>query len=119
MVILNKKGTALFVRTSPVDKLLEAQKFARDNDLQLEIITRLPGQERGVLAHDEFLLKLNTVEYYLDLKGLTSMTVLSVSGIEALERGCKVLVDTGEIVHEFTTTSFDDYVKLYRELLDS
>lgn len=118
MVIpVRRKGKALFVRTTPVDKIFQAMEFVKKEGLELEVISRLPGKESGILSHVDFLKKLSTVEYYLDLKGLTSPEVLSVSGIEAISRNCKVLVDTGDIIEDFTCTSFDDYVKIYRELL--
>ena len=116
---LNKrKGKALFTRTYPVDKTNQARSFCTQHNLSLEIINRLADQPITTIPHNEFLHKLTQVEYYLDLKGLTSPTVLSVSGIEALERGCKVLVDTGEIVTDFQTTRFTDYIDLYKTLLD-
>lgn len=115
---LNKrKGKALFTRTYPVDKTNQPRSFCKQHNLSLEIINRLEDQPITTLPHNEFLHKLTQVEYYLDLKGLTSPMVLSVSGIEALERGCKVLVDTGEIVTHFHTTRFQDYIDLYKSLL--
>jgi hypothetical protein len=116
---LNKrKGKALFIRTYPVDKTDQARAFCMQHNLSLEVINRLEDQPITTIPHHEFLHKLTQVEYYLDLKGLTSPTILSVSGIEALERGCKVLVDTGEIVTDFHTTRFQDYVDLYNTLLE-
>lgn len=115
----SRKGKALFVRSVPVDKIFQAMEFVKENNLELEVISRLPGKESGILSHDDFLQKLSSVEYYLDLKGFTRPDVLTVSGIEAIKAGCKVLVDTGEIVESFTGTSFDDYIKMYRELMDT
>jgi hypothetical protein len=112
-----RKGKALFTRTYPVDKTNQAYAFCKQYKLTLEIINRLTDQPITTIPHHEFLHKLTQVEYYLDLKGLTSPTVLSVSGIEALERGCKVLVDTGEIITDFQTTRFQEYINLYKALL--
>jgi len=110
MAILYRKGKALFVVKDPIDKTLDAIEYCKTYELMLEIIVE-------ALPHDEFMQKLLCVEWYLDLKGLTSPDVLSVSGIEALMQGCKVLVDTGEVVTEFTTSNFLQYVDLYKKLL--
>jgi len=100
-------GKALFMVKAPVDRTDFAIGYCNWFDLELEIFD-------GKLSHDDFLAKLLTVEYYLDLKGITNKDVLSVSGIEALEQGCKVVVDTGEVVTEFKTTTFLDYQFLYQ-----
>ena len=113
----SRKGKALFTRTYPVDKTDQAITFCKKNNLKIEIINRMSDQPINTVPHQEFLTKLTQVEYYLDLKGLTSPNVLSVSGIEAIKRGCKVLVDTGDIVTEFQTTKFQDYLDLYEKLL--
>jgi len=102
-----RRGKALFVVKEPIDKTKQAEDFCLQHNLQLEILYEL-------LPHTEFMNKLLTVEWYLDLKGLTSKDVISVSAIEALIQGCKVLTDTGDIVTEFTTSSFYDYLLLYR-----
>lgn len=112
-----RKGRALFVRTLPVDKTFSAHEFCKQNNLFLETINRLSDLPITTLSHKDFLLKLRTVEYYLDLKGLTSKEVLSVSGIEAIKAGCKVLVDTGDIVVDFVTSKYSDYMLLYRSSL--
>lgn len=114
-----RKEAALFTRTYPIDKLKEAINFCQENNLKLTIINRLPGFPINTIPHTQFLEFLKCFDYYLDLKGLTTSEVLSRSGLEALRAGCKVLVDTGEIIIDFKMTSPDDYVKLYFEILES
>lgn len=101
---------ALFVLHKGVDCTEMAVQYAYEMDLKLEIWLERRSQE-------EFYQKLSDVGYYFDLKGLTTSDVLSVSGIQALEHGCKVLVDTGEIVERFYGTSVCEYWDLYQELL--
>ena len=61
-------------------------------------------------------------EWYLDLKGLTSSTVLSKTGIEFLqtsspESPAKVLTDSGEVLTSFNTTSNEEYFQLVESLV--
>jgi len=113
------KIEALFTRTYPIDKLKEAINFCQENNLKLTVINRISDFPINTIPHKQFLKLLKCFDYYLDLKGLTTSDVLSRSGLEALRAGCKVLVDTGEIITDFKMTSPDDYVKLYFELFES
>lgn len=111
------KGTALYVRCQPKDCLDLAIEFCRAYELRLDVLNRMPDRPIQTLSHEAFLQKLEKTEYYLDLKGLTSRQILSVAGIEAVRRGCKVLTDTGAIVTDFPKTTFSMYLDLYKEVL--
>lgn len=110
---------ALYVRTKPKDCLKEAVEYCKKEDIELTVINRLEDMPINTIPHEQFLELLKWFDYYLDFKGLTSKSVLSVSGIEAIESGCVVITDTKEEVVDFKTTSFEDYIKLYRTLLIS
>ena len=114
---MNNSQTALFIRTYPVDKLEEAISFCKLNDIELTVINRINDSPINIIPHNQFLELLKCFEYYLDLKGLTTKDVLSSSGLEALQASCKVLVDTGEIITDFQTTTAKDYINLYLGLL--
>lgn len=116
-MVNRRKGKALFTRTYPIDKLAEALVFCEENNLNLTIINRIPDFPINTIPHEQFIELLRCFEYYLDLKGLTTPEILSRSGLEALKAGCKVLVDTGEIITDFKMTSPDDYIQLYREIM--
>lgn len=112
-----RKGTALFIRTYPVDKTEEAKEFAEENNLELTILNRMTDQPMKIVPYDEFPEFLSSFEYVLDLKGLTSPEVLSKVGLQAIACGCKVLVDTKEIITETEQTQVEAYVKLYQNLI--
>ncbi|MFX0014123.1 MAG: hypothetical protein ACFFB2_06510 [Promethearchaeota archaeon] len=112
-----RKGTALFIRTPPVDKTEEAKNFAKENNLELTILNRMADQPLKVIPFNEFPEFLSSFEYVLDLKGLTSREVLSKAGLEAIASGCKVLVDTGEIITETEQTPVEKYIRLYNRLI--
>ena len=114
-----RRGQALFTRTGPIDKFEEAKRYCEENNLNLTYINRIKDSPMNIIPHEQFLELLKCFEYYLDLKGLTSLEVLSKSGLEALRAGCKVLVDTGEVVTDFQTTKPNEYVQLYFEILKS
>lgn len=113
-----RNGTALFMRTFPIDKEREAKEFAKENNLELTILNRLPDRPLRFIPYSEFPEFLSSFEYYLDLKGLTSREVLSKTGLQAIACGCKVLVDTGEIVTETEQTSVEKYLDLYQKLIN-
>ena len=106
----SRHGKALYVYDMCVDLSDKARNFCLANDLELEIWMK----RRSEL---EFLVKLTKVEYYLDLKGFTSKEAISVCGIQAIMFGCKVFVDSGEVIEDFVTTKYMDYIRLYRSLL--
>lgn len=105
-----RHGKALYVYDMNTDLSKDANYFCLKNKLDLEIWMKRRSQL-------EFLVTLTKVEYYLDLKGFTSKDVLSICGIQALMFGCKVVVDSGDIIENFTTTKYNDYIQLYRSLL--
>lgn len=105
-----RHGKALYVYDTRVNLSKYANYFCLKNKLALEIWMKRRSQL-------EFLVKLTKVEYYLDLKGFTTKDIISVSGIQALMFGCKVFVDSGDIITDFTTTKYKDYIQLYRSLL--
>ena len=96
-----RHGKALYVYDTCVDLSEKANSFCLANDLELEVWMK----RRPLL---EFLVKLTKVEYFLDLKGFTSKDAISVSGIQALMFGCKLLADSGEILVDFDTTKYMD-----------
>jgi hypothetical protein len=112
-----RKGTALFIRTYPVDKTEEAKKFAEENNLELTILNRMFDQPMKIVPYNEFPEFISSFEYVLDLKGLTSPDVLSKVGLQAIASGCKVLVDTKEIITETEQTKVEAYIKLYKSLI--
>lgn len=105
-----RHGKALYVYDMNIDLSKNAKYFCLKNNLELEIWMKRRSQL-------EFLVKLTKVEYYLDLKGFTSKDALSVCGIQAIMFGCKVVVDSGDIIKDFTTTKYNDYIQLYNRLL--
>jgi hypothetical protein len=116
-----KKGTALFIRTKwgAKDCLEEAMAFAKENGLDLTVIDRIEGES---IPHSEMPSLMQRYEWYLDLKGLTSDAVLSKSAIEFLhttskESPGKVLTDEGTTVHEFQTTTNEQYLELFQSLI--
>ncbi|MHA1903105.1 MAG: hypothetical protein ACXADL_13820 [Candidatus Thorarchaeota archaeon] len=118
---VRKKGTALFVRTKwgANDCLEEATAFAKKNGLELTVIDRTKGE---YIPHSEIHLVMQKHEWYLDLKGLTSATVLSKTAIEFLhttnaQSPGKVLTDDGTIVDKFETTSNEQYLQLFESFI--
>lgn len=111
------KKEALYIRTLPEDKLEGAIGFCDFHNLNLTIINRMNDMPVNTIPHDQFLQLLKCFDYFLDLKGLTNRTVLSRSGLEALKAGCRVIVDTGEIITRFRRTKAREYLKLYKSLL--
>lgn len=116
-----RKGKALFIGTGPKVKtsMEKAIEFAEKNNLNLDIINRTKGEK---IPHHQMPEKLSQYEWYLDLKGLTSRTVLSKTAIEFLHTSNenfpgKVLTDTGEIVTDFSTTNLKDYYELIEGLV--
>ncbi len=113
-----KLGTALYMRTPPFDKEKEALEFSRKRGLELTILNRLPDRPLKFIPYKDFPEYLSSFEFYLDLKGLTTPDVLSKSGLQAIASGCKVLVDTGEILDDTEQTSADEYITLYEKLIN-
>jgi len=116
-----KKGTALFIRIKQgaKDCLEEAKAIAKERDLELTIMDRTTG---AFIPHEKMPELLSGFEWYFDLKGLTSKTVLSKTAIEflnttSLESPGKVLTDTGDIVTSFATTSLEDYLALFSSMV--
>lgn len=119
--VTRKPGTALFIRTNKGarDCLQEAASFAEENDLSLTVIDRTKGE---TIPHLEMPRLMQQFEWYLDLKGLTSNTILSKTAIEFLhttkeESPGKVLTDSRSIVTQFKTTSNQAYLALLESLL--
>ncbi len=117
---VRKKGTALFIRTKygAKDCLNQAIEYAKENGLELTVIDRIKGES---IPHAEMPSFMQKYEWYLDLKGLTSDTVLSKTAIEFLRTSSKdspgkVLTDEGTIVQEFVTTTNDQYLELFTNL---
>ena len=81
----------------------QAQRYAAENDLKLNMFDR----EKTPLKHEEFLRVVGQYEYYIDVKRdfpgyLHEGKILqarSMSGLEALALGCKV-IDWRGIVHK-------------------
>jgi len=118
---VRRKGTALFIRTKygAKDCLDEALSFAKEHDLELTVIDRTKGES---IPHSEISKVMQTHEWYLDLKGLTSASILSKTAIEFLrttsnESPGHVLTDDGTIVQEFITTTNEQYLELFNSFI--
>ncbi|MHA1770215.1 MAG: hypothetical protein ACTSXS_01305 [Candidatus Thorarchaeota archaeon] len=117
-----KPGTALFIRTAGIDSvdcLDKAIAFAKENNLQLTVIDRIKGPQ---VPHKQMPEIFQKHEWYLDLKGLTSSTVLSKTAIEFLRTTSpdapgKVLTDSGEVLTSFETTTLEEYFDLLESMV--
>jgi hypothetical protein len=108
-----KQKTALYCLTPPVDQTEKAKAFCQEHDLELTILDR----KEKYIPYSQLPEFLSSFEYVLDLKGLTSPSVISKLALEAISCGCKILVDTGEIITTFPTRTGKDYFNLYQEML--
>ncbi|MHA1928259.1 MAG: hypothetical protein ACTSV2_06740 [Candidatus Thorarchaeota archaeon] len=118
---VRKARTALFIRIKQgaKDCIEEAKAIAKERGLELTIKDRTTG---SFIAHEKMPEMLQRFEWYFDLKGLTSKTVLSKTAIEFLhttspESPGKVITDTGDVVTSFHTTSLEDYLELFNSLV--
>lgn len=119
------KGSALFIRgyLGNLDCLDAAKEFAKEHSLKLTVIDRTKGEQ---IPYYEMPEVLGKYEWYLDLKSLTSMDVLSKTAIEFLhttsaEFPGKVLTDTGDIITNdslgFYVTPLSEYLKLVESFI--
>ena len=118
---VRRKGTALFIRTKygAKDCLNEAMVYTKEQNLELTVIDRTKGES---IPHSEMPSVMQRYEWYLDLKGLTSASILSKTAIEFLRTTSvdspgKVLTDDGAIIQEFTTTTNEQYLELFNSLI--
>ena len=104
--------------------MLDGRKLAKDwcNDRGIDLIIcdRDKGDE---VSHDRMPQFLSKFEYFLDFKGYQVCGTLSMTALEALLCGCKVVSDTDLetiiTLDDYDVKSVVDYYQMYLELRKS
>ena len=105
--VLNTAG--MYYAIGFTDKRKMAEEWCSKKGVDLIFIQFVP--------HEVMPFKLSIFEYYLDFKGLDS---ISLTALEALACGCKVVHDSDpeKIITEYPVTKPEDYLELYQSLLN-
>ena len=103
----------------------KAREYSEKNNLELIVHNRYVNP----LKHNKFLKILAQHEYYIDVKKelvkgkIQTLRALSLTGLEALAIGCKVIDWKGDIHEKFPTNHrlkniCANLMKIYNELLN-
>ena len=111
-----EENTALmfYADNFPADQRELGKKWCEERGIRLTLVDRTEGHPG--YSQSELPDVMSRHEFFLDFKGI--LGVLSLSALEALRCGCKVIHDSNldNVITEYEYSTMDDYVEFYQNL---